>query len=432
MTRRSMREPTSLALGIDVGTSGVRAVLLDATAQVVGFSTARMTDNGADLRDPAVWQRTFAAALSNLEPAARTKVGAISVDGTSGTVLPLDATGRALGKALLYNDSVADPEIPAAIAEVAPPTSAAHGASSGLARAMHLAARPGVQRIVHQADWIAGLLSGRPWVSDESNALKTGYDPVSRRWPDWLGSLISPDLLPEVRPTGQPTGLVTAEAAEQYGLPQEAALIAGMTDGCASFLATGADRPGDGVTALGTTLTLKLLSDRPVFDPNCGIYSHRLGSLWLAGGASNSGGGALAVHFTAEEIAALSARIDPDRESALDYYPLPKVGERFPTADPDLAPRILPRPEDDRLFLQGLLEGIARIEAAGYRRLAELGAPSLARLRSVGRGASNTCWSAIRRRIVTTEMTGAESEEAAAGVARLALDHLANRRVADP
>lgn len=432
MTRQSMQDSTYLALGIDVGTSGVRAALLDATAQPVGFSTAQMADNGTDPRDPAVWQRTFAAALAKLAPEARAQVGAISVDGTSGTVLPLDATGRALGTALLYNDSVAEPEIPTAIAEVAPRTSAAHGASSGLARAMHFAVRPKVRRIVHQADWIAGLLSGRPWISDESNALKTGYDPVSRHWPDWLGKLIEPDLLPEVKPTGAPTGLVTAEAAERYGLPQNATVIAGMTDGCASFLATGAGRPGDGVTALGTTLTLKLLSDRPIFDPDHGIYSHRLGTLWLAGGASNSGGGALAAHFTSEEIAELSARIDPDRDSELDYYPLPKVGERFPTADPGLAPRVTPRPQDDALFLQGLLEGIARIEAAGYRRLAELGAPPLTRLRSVGRGARNTYWSAIRQRIViaemTAEMTAADSEEAAVGVARLAVTHLANKR----
>ena len=426
MTPQPTQTSERFALGIDVGTSGVRAAVLDPTGDLVELSIAGMEDSGRDLRDPAVWERTFTAALAGLDPAVRQRVGAVSVDGTSGTVLALDRHGSPLGNALLYNDPVEDPRIPDAIAEVAPRSSAAHGPSSGLARAMALKTRPGVRRIVHQADWVAGLLSACPWKSDESNALKTGYDPVERRWPDWLARLIEADLLPDVVAAGAPTGAVTAAAAVRYDLPPGAAVVAGMTDGCASFLATGAARPGEGVTALGTTLTLKLLSDRPIFNPGCGIYSHRLGSLWLAGGASNSGGGALAAHFAADEIAELCKRIDPDRDSGLDYYPLPKPGERFPTADPALPPRIDPRPDDKALFLKGLLEGIARIEAAGYRRLEELGAPPLARLRSVGRGAGNVVWSRIRHRILPVETATAQSEDAAVGVARLALTHLSS------
>ena len=57
-----------------------------------------------------------------------------------------------------------------------------------------------------------------------------------------------------------------------------------------------------------------------------------------------------------------------------------------------------PRPADDVRFLQGLLEGIARIEAQGYRRLAELGSPYLVSVRTVGGGARNEAWTSIRRR----------------------------------
>ena len=77
------------------------------------------------------------------------------------------------------------------------------------------------------------------------------------------------------------------------------AVVAGTTDGCAAFLASGASEAGDGVTSLGTTLTLKLLSATPVFAPQFGVYSHRIGDQWLAGGASNSGGGVLASLFSA-------------------------------------------------------------------------------------------------------------------------------------
>jgi D-ribulokinase len=412
-----------VALGIDVGTSGVRAVALDAAGAVAGMGSAAMATFGPDRRDPAIWARTVEAALARL--AAQVPlggIGAVAVDGTSGTVLGLDAAGDPVGGALMYNDAigdaVGDPSIPAAIDAVAPRETAARGASSALARAIVLQDRPGVLAIVHQADWIAGLLAAEPPPGDESNALKTGYDPVARRWPDWLaGTPLRPGLLAPVIPCGARSGTLSG----RFGLPAGAMLVAGVTDGCASFLATGAATPGDCVTALGTTLTLKLSSDRPVFSPEHGVYSHRIGEMWLAGGASNTGGGALAVHFAPERIAALSALIDPDRPSGLDYYPLPGPGERFPTADPALQPRMAPRPDDDALFLAGLLEGIARIEAEGYRRLPALGATAPLTLRTVGGGARNPAFSGIRARILGLPMAEAASEEAAAGVARLAL-----------
>ena len=95
-------------------------------------------------------------------------------------------------------------------------------------------------------------------------------------------------------------------------MPADAAIVAGTTDGCAAFLASGASSPGDGVTSLGTTLTLKLLSATPVFAPQFGIYSHRIGDQWLAGGASNTGGAAIAKYFSRDEIARLTPLLDPD------------------------------------------------------------------------------------------------------------------------
>ena len=101
-----------------------------------------------------------------------------------------------------------------------------------------------------------------------------------------------------------------------------------------------------------------------------------------------------------------------------DYYPLPGPGERFPFADPYLPPRETPRPADDARFLQGLLEGIARIEALGYQRLAGLGGPALVSIRTVGGGARNAAWTAIRRRALGVELLPAKSEEAAVGAAK--------------
>ena len=62
------------------------------------------------------------------------------------------------------------------------------------------------------------------------------------------------------------------------------------------------------------------------------------------GGASNTGGAVLKEFFTSEQLKELSAQIDPDQSSGLDYYPLTKPGERFPVNDPRLEPRLTPRP----------------------------------------------------------------------------------------
>jgi sugar (pentulose or hexulose) kinase len=219
---------------------------------------------------------------------------------------------------------------------------------------------------------------------------------------------------------GEGTGTILPAIADRYSLPRDAAIVAGTTDGCAAFLASGASDPGDGVTSLGTTLTLKLLSERPVFAPAYGIYSHRIGDQWLAGGASNSGGAALAVHFDRAAIQRLTPLIDPQHPTGLDFYPLPKPGERFPINDPAMPSRVTPRPEDERIFFQGLLEGIAGVEALGYRRLAELGASPLRTLRTVGGGAANDAWTRIRERLLKVKNVAPLSEHAAVGTARLA------------
>jgi hypothetical protein len=281
----------------------------------------------------------------------------------------------------------------------------------------------GVCHAVHQADWIAGRLAGRFGISDENNALKLGYDPVAQAWPDWFDDLDVPRrLLPVVVVPGAPIGAIDSAVASALGLTAGVEVRAGTTDGVAAFLATRAAASGDAVTSLGSTLVLKLLSDRPVFAAAQGIYSHRLGDRWLAGGASNSGGAALLAHFTAEQMAALTPRLRPGRPTGLAYYPLPSPGERFPIADPTLQPCVSPRPPDDAMFFQGLLEGIAAIEATGYERLAALSASPLKRVITIGGGARNGAWTAIRARRLGVSVTVAEQAEAAFGTALLALN----------
>jgi sugar (pentulose or hexulose) kinase len=415
-----------LFLGLDLGTGGVRACAIDADAKIAGIATTALPsprqDGDAIDQEPTLWWDAVVETIGKLT-VDRTAIQRISVDGTSGTLLLTDGDGRPLTPGLMYNDARAGAEA-ARIGGIAPAESGAHGRSSALAKLLHLLSQGGDQarHALHQADWIAGRLSGRFDGSDENNALKLGYDPVTRRWPDWLDRLGVPRaLLPQVRVPGAEIGAIDPTMARRLGLSASTKIHAGTTDGVAAFIATRASRPGDAVSSLGTTLVVKLLADKPVFAADQGIYSHRLGDRWLAGGASNTGGAALLAHFSAAELEAMTPKLKPAQPTGLDYYPLPKPGERFPIADPNLPPRVTPRPADDVVFFQGLLEGIAAVEAMAYRRLAELGAPALRRVISIGGGARNAAWSEIRYRRLGVPVTVAEQTEASYGAALLAL-----------
>ena len=410
-----------VVLGIDVGTSGVRIAARDRNDALKAMVSAPLDgpilDYGRALQDANLWWEAIGAAFKSIDLTGL-QVLALAIDGTSGTVLPIDADGRPVGLASMYND-VAEPEHVQRIKAVAPPETAAHGATSPLARMMPML--PGAARILHQADWLLGQFCGRFDVSDENNALKTGYDPASRTWPAWISKVgVDVAKLPTVVAAGTRVGTILPEVADVFGLPRDVAVVAGTTDGCAGFLASGAKEAGDGATSLGTTLTLKLLSATPVFAPQYGIYSHRIGEQWLAGGASNTGGVVFKQFFTAGDIVRLSALMDAKVATGLDYYPLPKTGERFPINDPDLLPRMTPRPAEDHVFLQAIFEGIAEIEALGYRRLAELGASPLKSIRSAGGGAGNTVWTEIRLQRLGVPALASASDQAAMGTARLA------------
>ncbi len=414
-------------LGIDVGTSGVRACLIDAAGQELATAHTALPepvrDNTRIEQDPSLWWQALERVLDTLQSQhSLNNLAALSIDGTSATLLACDAQGQPLGPALMYNDHRAQAEA-AMIAAVAPINSGAQGAHCSLAKALWLLqqqSRSNVQFFLHQADWLAAQLTGRFGISDENNALKLGYDPIARAWPDWINAVVFPKaLLPRVVAPGTRLGPLLPQWAQRWDIAQ-AQVVAGTTDSTAAFLATGAQTIGQAVTSLGSTLVLKVLAERPIFAPEYGIYSHRLGDRWLVGGASNTGGAVLRQYFTNDQLRKLESHINPTRPTGLDYYPLPGTGERFPVNDPQLQPRITPRPAEDAVFLQGLLEGIAHIEQRGYRLLQSLGAPYPMEVISCGGGANNAAWRQLRENILSLPVTLATHQDAAYGAALLA------------
>ncbi len=444
-------------IGLDLGTSGCRALAIDAegvaiaaaktalhaaTAQAsapatakarapaaaTAAATARNAERSSDAveQDPQAWWSAVIEVLGALSAELNGhRPQALCVDGTSATLLLCTPEGEPLAPALMYNDTRAR-EQARLIAERAPADSPARGPSASLAKLLWLRQELQLQPhppvlALHQADWIGGRLRAHFGDSDWNNALKLGFDPHRLAWPNWLTEIdLNPVHLPHCQAPGADLGTIDPVVATATGLPATLRIRAGTTDSTAATLAAGARAPGDAVSSLGSTLVLKLVSEQPVCEAASGIYSHRIGQLWLVGGASNSGGAVLRQHFSDAELERLSQRIDPTQPTGLDYYPLPRRGERFPIADPQRVPHIEPRPADDSLFLAGLFEGIARIEQAGYQRLCALGAPAPTRILSTGGGARNATWNAIRSRILGLEVESAPQQEAAYGAALLA------------
>ncbi len=424
----------SLFLGVDFGTSGVRTDVIDETGARVASCSVPMpvptSRNGRPSQDPKIWWNAFGACVDRLSVELGavkrhvSEITALSVDGTSGTLLLADSGLRPVTPALMYNSGGFDVESEA-IARYAPPDSIVRSASSALARLIFLQKLPDARNAafaMHQADWVAARLAGTGGFSDENNVLKLGYDLVANSWPRDLYDRLAVrvELLPEVLPVGHPTGTVCSTMGARFGFGSGTRIVSGTTDSIASFVASGATRVGEGVTSLGTTIVLKLLSDSPVSDARHGVYSHRVFGKWLAGGASNAGGGVLLDHFSLEQMALLGTGMDTDSETGLDYYPLSAPGERFPVSDPSLQPRLTPRPLSDASFLQGMLEGLTRIERTGYEVLRELGAPEVRTIRTTGGGAKNEAWLRIRRRMIACPISVAPAD-AATGSAMIAL-----------
>lgn len=403
-----------LGLGVDLGSSGVRAALVASDGTVAARSS--LPYPGA-FEDPGAWLDGLRAVVASLPPELRRQTVAVSLDGTSGTLLACDPEGEPLAPALAYG--VACAEQAAAAAALVPEGGSAASAGGSLARALRLLANHrGPLRLRHQADWLMGWLLGDWRWGEEGNNQRLGWDSVQGRWAGHIDRQPWAEALPEVVPSGTVLGAIAPGAAITLGLPTGVLVVSGTTDGTATALAADPG-PDDGVTVLGTTTVLKQWAEAPCSAP--GLSSHRVGDRWLVGGASNAGAGVLLQVFSRDQLDELSRSIDWRRPSGLHLRPLPGRGERFPIDDPSLEPVMGPRPVSDVLYLQALLEGLNELERLGWERLQTLGLQAPRRILTVGGGAQNPVWRRLRQQALGLPVRNDPQACAAAAMGRMAL-----------
>jgi len=413
-----MSATQELFLGIDLGTGGVRAVAAAASGRVVAQASVDLPPSPAHPvpegheQDPEAWWRALCAATGRLMGDLRgaglsaEALQGLAVDGTSGTLVCVDAAGEAVRPGMMYNDGRATAEADA-LNELATDLCDKLGyrfaASYALAKLLWVRdrepeawARTAV--CLHQADFAVGRLTGRFDLTDYSNALKTGYDLVEEVWPAWLDGLDGVrERLPQVVAPGERIGVVTATAAAQTGLPAGLPVVAGATDGTAGCLASGVRRPGDYNTTLGTTLTFKGVSRALCRHPDGLIYSHKLpGGLWLPGAASNTGGEWMAAMFPGADLQAMDAAAESLLPGAAVAYPLARTGERFPFRSGGAVGFCEPEPASQVERYAAHLQGTALVERLGYEVLDAVAGTTGGEVYGTGGGSRSDVWMQCR------------------------------------
>ena len=428
-------------MGIDVGTQGVRCAVADerggvAAAKSVAFQTLNVAETeGLYAQSPAHWRAAAEEAVRDCVRQLREKgvdparIRSISIDGTSGTIVPLDSQYRPLTNGVMYNDPRAKAEaaiVHAAMGAHEKKLGLRFGASFSLPRILWFRRqRPEIYErtavFAHQADYVAGLLCGEYRASDYSNALKTGYDLIDGRWPDELGALgLDTEKLPKIVRPGAPVGHVTKAAAESLGLSESTRVVGGSTDGYASALAAGAVREGDWASIIGTTFVLKGVTRQLVIDPDGSSYSHMLPSgEWLLGGAGNIGGRCLNECLDGHSFDELNRRAEALIPTGARCYPLTGRGERFPFVDPDCEAFYAGNILGGRLY-PALMEGVGFAERLAFDKMQALGCTVGDSICVTGGACRSELWLRIRASILNRALRLPKVADAAMGSALLA------------
>lgn len=415
-------------LGIDFGTSGCRASVINDEQEIIAQVSQKLPEPehlcGRIQQSATLWLDGLDSLLQQLATQIKLKlIKRLAIDGTSGTVLICNKQGKPYLPALMYNDSSSLQAVQTIKQHCPTEQHLTMSISSGLAKALQLCEdfSSGADiKILNQADYLSNYLTDNWGVSDYHNALKLGYDVDKLEWPTWIVQLLPNESLPKVIQPGDNIAALTESTCHKYGFSKGCQVCTGSTDANAAFIATQSFQAGDAVTSLGSTIVLKILNTQNIQDLKSGIYSHKLGDLWLTGGASNAGGAILRKYFTDNQLTQLSSEIDLDNPAGLDYYPLTSAGERFPDPDPEKKPMLTPRPESDVRFLQAILEGLCKIEQTGYQKLVELGAIRPKQILTCGGGAKNPQWTEMRSKLLGLAVKQASHTEACYGSALLA------------
>jgi xylulokinase len=440
----------SCCIGIDLGTSALKAILVDeaertlATADI-SLATTYPAPRAAE-QDPRAWWQAAQQALAALQraaPDAMVRVSAIGLSGQMHAALLLDATDLPVRPAMLWNDGRAHAEADTLkslgaglAAELGVPALANFTAPKLLWLARHEPqALARARCLLLPKDYLRLQLTGER-ATDPSDAAGTWLLDIARRaWsPHAVAAVgIDPAILPRLVEGSAPSGTLRASVATQFGLPPGTVVACGGGDTMAGGVGIGAVDDGQAFVGLSTSAQLFVAANayRPAPAQFVHAYCHALPARWCQMAAMLNGAGVLAgiAHLLGDaEVGALLAEVEKRFSGPSNLLVLPYLsGERTPHDDPHARGVIFGlTPDTSRLDLvQAAMEGVAFTFADARDALAA-GGTAISSAGLVGGGARSRLWARLIASILGVPLrryAGAARGPAlgAARLARLAL-----------
>jgi xylulokinase len=405
-------------IGLDLGTSSVKALLVDDDQRIVAEASSPLTvERPRPLwseQSPASWWSATSDAVARLRadaPNSFASVRAIGLSGQMHGATLLDREFRVLRPAILWNDGRSGAECTEL--ETREPRSRAITGNAAMAgftapKLLWVARHePDIfaqtAHVLLPKDWLRLKLSG-DLATDPSDAAGTLWLDVGRR--DWSDAMLaacalSSKAMPRVVEGSQPTGTLRPELAAEWGLSPKTIVAAGGGDNAAGAAGAGVIRPGQALLSLGTSGVIFLVTERFSPSPAKGVHAfcHCIPNVWHQMSVILSAASCLSwmAAVTGRDEGALLAEVEanapsPSRTTFLPYL----SGERTPYNDPQARGVFFglthdtTRPE----LVRAVLEGVAFAFADGLQALRDAGgAPR--EITVIGGGSRSPLWARI-------------------------------------
>jgi xylulokinase len=347
----------SLVLGLDVGTTGTKAVLADPRSGVVAQASAPAALSsphpGWAEAQPAQWWSNVCAVVPQVLGEAgvtAADVAAVAATGMVPAVIPVDGSGRPLRPAILQNDTRAKDEVRELAAalpglDFVALTGSALTQQSVAPTLLWLARHEpevwaSTKMVLGSYDWLAVALGARPHV-ERNWALESGLyalDDGSFLQPLLDAAGISRDVLPPAASPGTVVGEVSADAAAQTGLRTGTPIVVGGADHVLSAYAAGLASPGDWLVKLGGAGDILAVTSQVLVDQRLYLDAHPRQGLWLPNGCMATSGSlirwfqSVVGDVPIPDLEREAAAAAPAELICLPYF----LGEKSPLHDPDL------------------------------------------------------------------------------------------------
>jgi xylulokinase len=436
-------------LGIDVGTGGTRAVLLDQAGRVLGAATAEHAEMASPQlgwaeQDPRDWWRAAQVAIGECLTAAGAtgpEVFAVGLSGQMHGLVLLDGAGEVVRPALLWCDQRTEEECREITERV------------GAKRLIELVANPAltgftlpkiwwvrkhelelwsrVRSIMLPKDYVRFKLTGARAtdVADASGTLL--FDVVRRRWSAEMleASDLRAEILPKVFESPEITARVTKDGAAASGLREGTPVVAGGGDQAAGAVGMGIVAPGNVSATIGTSGVVFAATSDPVVEPKGRIHTfcHAIPGRWHVMGVTQGAG--LSLRWFRDQFAGgasydtlmIEAAAAPAGSDGLLWAPY-LMGERTPHLDPNARGALvgLTAQHTRAHVIRAILEGVAFSLRDTFTIFRELGVP-VKSIRLGGGGARSYLWQQVQADIYGMPVDLVAAEEGAAyGAALLA------------